>query len=289
MPRGTGQGGVENRFHFRSVSQPAGHGKGVLHVPCHANVQCAHAAQDEVGVVRAHALSEILVRLADALFHFFRNGDGAHEHVGMAGIVLCRGLYGDVATGGEGIEMPAGGPGVVDGHRNTPAAGRRGQSRHVLNLHGKRARGFQKDQGGFRTDAFHELFRGDARVEIFRRNAIAAQQPVGRAARRSVDGIGKQHVGSLFRHRQQQGGNRGQTGGGQKRAMAPLHLRDHAFQRASGRRAVAAVRISSGAGLVVLEALRKDRRSMIDRRIDDPVLRKGPGGVGQHGSASLMA
>ena len=258
--------------HLRPPLQPARDRQAGLVVAPHADAQRAQAAQREIHVVRPDAqaggVDEVLERRQ-------RPGIGRHaaEHdVGVAADIFGAGLDRQVDAFVEGAEIQRRAPGVVGQHHGALVVGDLGDGRDVLHLEALRARRLGEHGAGVRPEQRRDA-GADQRVVIGGLDAHALERAVAEGAGRPVHAVGDEDVIARTDDRQERGGDRRQPGRQQGDPGAALALErgEGAFQRLRGGGAAPPVLVARAVGDLVFRVRIKQRRGVIDGRIDKPM------------------
>lgn len=277
MSRGVAQRRIEHRRQFAPSAQPLGHVKRIPHVALEAEVEGADAAQRQIHIIRSGELAKAFIGFLEARPGFEIAGDDAHHGVGMADEILRRRLDRDIATMGEGLEIVAGAPGVVDHGNGTLGMGGGGDGGNVLHLHGLGAGTLAIDDASVGADKIGDA-GADQGIVIGRLDAEALEQRVAELAGRMIDAVDHQEMIARLEKGEEGRRDRRHARGTDLGVVAALEGGDRRFDSARGGCAAPAIDV----GLVaVFENLRRRKqhgRGMIDGGIDEAMLGEFPAG-----------
>ena len=193
----------------------------------------------------------------------------------MSADIFAAGLDREIDAFFEGAEVKRRRPGVVQHHQRAARMRGRGDRRHVLHLERQRAGRFHIDRARIGPHQFGNS-GADGRIVIRGLDAKPSEHAVAEFPRRQIDGIGHQQMVAGAAHRQQRGRDRSEPGGKQcdARALRPLDRHQRIAEGFGGWGAAAAVKIAAAMGDIVFRGGKQDGRGVIDRRIDEAMVRE---------------
>ena len=178
----------------------------------------------------------------------------------------------------EGIEIIASTPRIIDSDQNIMVMRGGGNGRHILHLERQGTRRFNQDQAGFRPDMFLDT-GADHRVKVGDLDAKFFQPYIAEIMGRLVGIVGDKNVVARLGKGEQGDRDSRQAGRQRDTFFAAFQGRDGVFEGKRCRRAAQAIGNVVVRVLALLIALgqrpRKDRRCMINGRIDDAEIGMG--------------
>ncbi len=162
-------------------------------------------------------------------------------------------------------------PGIVEDHARAARMRDRGDRGNVLHFERQRARRFGEHDRRVRPEFTLDV-AAEQWIVVADVDAEAAQMVVAEAARRSVDGIGDEHMVARLRKRQQRERRRRQAGGHQQRCVAAFERRQRVLEVGDRRQSVQTVRepgeFAARRLFECCDVRHQDRRRAEHRRID---------------------
>jgi hypothetical protein len=164
-------------------------------------------------------------------------------------------------------------PGVVVDDEQIPRVRHRCDRRNVGHLKGLRAGRLDQHGAGVRLEQLFDA-GADQGIEKGGLDAVAGEHAVAEIARGPVDIVGHQQMVAGFQHRQQGGGDGGQSRGHQPYAGAfrTFQRHQHVLERPGGRRAVSAIGELAAVGVQVPGGRVQHGGTVENWRIDKTVL-----------------
>ena len=194
----------------------------------------------------------------------------------MAADIFGGGLHADVDALVERAVKQRRRPGVVVDDERALCMGDGGDGGDVAHFKRLRAGRLDQHRPGIGLEQAFDC-TADQRIEIADLDAVAGQHAVAEIARGAVDVVGHQQMVADLQHREQGGGDGGESRRRQPDAGAlrAFQRHQHVLQRARGRRAVTPVGEFGAVGVQVLGGRIEHGRTVEDRRVDEPPLSLG--------------
>ena len=278
-------GRMQQPQHLRPLLEPPRDLKPRAVVSFEPHCQCAQSAKAEINVVGADAQAaqpHVVLEVADGPGVGRNRSD---HHVGVAADIFGAGLDREINAEIKRPVIERARPGIVHQHNRALGMGGVGDGGNILHLETQRARRFEKHGTG--VLAHERCNRGPGEgIEIRRGHAIAGQDLVTKTARRPVHAISDEDMVAGVNYRQQCRRNSRKTRWQQRyaRALRSFELLQRDFERLGRWRAAAAILIARAMGEEILSARIEHSRRMIDRRINEAIIRcRVPPGVNHAG------